>query len=242
MYLNEWNRAYTGDKVAFEYHFWRNPCFDLSGIELAKRIYEDARAYERFGVNGFVQCGYPDMYFPTAFACYVYAKTIYNKNLSFDEIKEEYFSGIFGDGWREIYSVFEDISEILPFEYVSSTDALRRDNVYVDRKRAEALTKMSDVLKKEKSFIEAREKSERRVEALAAMILDKHVEFVSLMSEMFLKKAKGENEAAKDFFETIKTTFSRHKAFVGKYFSYYMYYMSLKYCAQIKPKDSTYAL
>ena len=240
MYLKEWEKAYSGDSIAFEYHFWRNPCFDMSGIQMAKRIYEDARGYEKFNVKGFIQCGYPDMYFPTAFAYYTYAKTLYDKSLTFDEIAEEYFSGVFGKDWKKLYEIFNEMDKLLPFEYLSSPEALKRPNVYVDKARAAELEKMGSVLEAERLYIDSHKSTERRVETLALMILEKHIEFVSLLTEMFLLKAKGENEKAKELFENMKITFGRHKAFLGKYFSYYMYYMTLQYCAKIKHEDSTY--
>ena len=62
------------------------------------------------------------------------------------------------------------------------------------------------------------------------------------MSEVFLAKAKGEDEKAKSLFESAEKTFDRHKAFLEKYFLYSLYYPSLTYCAKIVPEDSTYVL
>ena len=242
IYLKEWEKAYTGDSITFEYHFWRHMCYDMTGIEIARRVYEDARAYEKFNVKGFIQCGYPCLYFPTSLAYYVYARTLYNNELSFEELVEEYLSGVFGEDWKSLYEIFEKINELLPFEYVSSSEALLRPNVYVDEKRAESITKIPSVLMLEKKFIEEHKNTKKRVLTLALKILERHVEFVTLMSEVFLAKAKGEDEKAKSLFESAEKTFDRHKAFLGKYFLYSLYYPSLTYCAKIVPEDSTYVL
>ncbi len=241
-YIKEWDRAFVGDKITFEYHFWRHMTYDMTGIEIARRVFEDAKAYAENGFSGFIQCGYPCLYFPTALAYYVYARTLYNDALSFDELVAEYLGGLFGEGFEKIYEIFKKINEILPFKYVSSSEALLRKNVYVDKERAEKIPEIKTVLDMEREFIEARNDTKSRAEMTALKVLDKHIEFVSIMSEVFLAKAKGENDIAAEKFEEMKAKMARHKPLLSKYLLYSLYYSALTYCVKIKPEDSTYVL
>ena len=241
-YLKTWDNAYTGDRISFEYNFWRHQTYDFTGLETAKRVYEDARAYEANGISGIIQCGGPCAYFPTGISYYTYAMAMYNKSLSFDEIVEEYFQGIFGDDWREIYEIFTEMSELLPADYVSSSSALIRPNVYVSEEMAEKIPKITPLLEREKKFVEAHYNSDRRVRTLAVRLLEKHIEFVTLMSEVFLAKAKGENEKALELFAPARIKFGRHEPTISKYFSHALYFSALGLCAKIKLEDVTYYL
>ena len=94
----------------------------------------------------------------------------------------------------------------------------------------------------EREFIEARKDTSSRAEMTALKVLDKHIEFVSIMSEVFLAKAKGENDIATEKFEEMKAKMARHKPLLSKYLLYSLYYSALTYCVKIKPEDSTYVL
>ena len=129
--------------------------------------------------------------------------------------------------------IFEKQSEILPFDYITSSSAKRRPNGYVSKERVEALLGMDAVLAEEKAFVESHYTMDRRVRTLAVRLLEKHIEFVTLMSEVFLEKAKGENEKALELFEAGRIKFGRHEPVIGKYFNHSQFFGSLKHCAQL---------
>ncbi len=232
-YLKEWDKAFPGDKISFEYNFWRHQTYDFTGLETAKRVYEDARAYEANGFSGIIQNWLPS-FFPNGLGYYAYAKALYDKSLTLDEIIEEYFKGVYGDDWREIYDIFVKMSEILPADYISSTSAFRRANVYISEEVAKALPEMDALLEKEKKFVEAHYNSDRRVRTLTIRLLEKHIEFVTLMSEIFLAKATGENDKALELFDAARIKFGRHESAIGKYFDHALYFSALRICARVK--------
>ena len=242
LHLKKWENAFPGDKISFEYRFWRVMPQDISGLEVARRVYEDARAYEKFGVAGVIECGSPCTFFPTGLGYYVYAKTLYNKNLTFDEIVEEYLFGIFGEDWKKIYDIFTKIADVFPYDYICTGSAKRRPNGYLSKEKAEAISKIADVVAEEKRFVEEHYNSDRRVRTMAVRLLEKHIEFVTLMSEVFLAKAKGENEKALKLFEEARVKFGRHEAVIGKYFNHAHYFGTLGNCARLVLKDSIFTV
>ncbi len=242
LHLNRWDTAFGGDKVVFEYHFWRHMTYDFTGLQHARRVYEDMRAYEKFNCSGIIQCGTPCAFFPTGLAYYVYAKTLYDNTLSFDEIVKEYLLGIFGEDWRVVLEIFEKQSEIFPFDYITSSSAKRRPNGYVSPEMAEKISGVGKVLDEEKKFVEKHYTGDRRVRTVAVRLLEKHIEFVELMAEVFLAKAKNENEKAKELFDKARVAFGRHEPVIAKYFSHSQFFGSLKYCADVVTKDVIFAI
>ena len=237
LHLENWKKKFPGDVISFEYHFWRHQTYDFTGLQIARRMYEDARAYEKFGVSGIIQCASLKSFFPSGLAYYVYAKSLYDKSLSFEEIIEEYLFGIYGKDWKEVYEIFDKINDIIPFDYVYSSSAKRRPNGYISEERAEKLSGIGKVLDEEKKFVEEHYTGDRRVRTVAVRLLEKHIEFVTLMGEVFLAKAKGEDEKAKSLFEEARITFGRHEPVIFKYFDHQLFFASLRHCAKIVLDD-----
>ncbi len=242
LHLNQWDRAFDGDKIVFEYHFWRHMTYDFTGLQIARRIYDDIRAYEEFNCSGIIQCASPCAHFPTGLAYYVYAKALYDKTLTFNEIVEEYLFGIFGEDWQKVLEIFEKQSEIFPFDYITSSSAKRRPNGYVSEEMARLIPTVDKVLEEEKKFVESHYTLDRKVRTTAVRLLEKHIEFVSIMRDVFLAKAKGENEKAKNLFEEGRVKFGRHEAVIGKYFNHFQYFGSLRHCASFVLQDVIFAI
>ena len=98
-----WKKIWSGDNISFEYHFWRAMWLDISHLSIANRLNEDVKFYGKIGVNGVLEDGSQRCFFPTGLALYVYARTLYDASLSFEEIAEDYFSYAFGEDWKQFY-------------------------------------------------------------------------------------------------------------------------------------------
>ena len=60
-----WKKAWSGDNISFEYHFWRAMWMDISHIGIAKRLSEDVKVYRQYGINGILEDGSQRCFFPT---------------------------------------------------------------------------------------------------------------------------------------------------------------------------------
>jgi hypothetical protein len=240
--LKEWERAFDGDKIVFEYHFWRHQTYDFTGLQHARRVYEDIRAFEDCRCNGIIECGSPTAHFPTGLAYYVYAKALYDKSLTLDEIIEEYMLGIFGEDWKKVYEIFEKINAMLPFDYVTSSSAKRRPNGYVSPEIAKGLLDMPAVIEEEKKFVAEHYTGDRRVRTLAVRLLEKHIEFMTFIGEVFLAKAKGEDEKAQTVFNEARIKFGRHEPIIKKYFNHGQFFASIGHCTKLVIDDPIFVL
>lgn len=95
--MQEWEKKCPTQKFCYEYHFWVHQYRDMGGILIARRIFEDVRAYRSAGFAGIIQDGSQRSFFPNGFAFYTYAQAMFDKDADFEAIKEDYFSHAYGD-------------------------------------------------------------------------------------------------------------------------------------------------
>ena len=201
-YFRKWRDRFDGTALAYEYHFWRHQYYDVSGIEMAKRVNLDVKAYKLHGMNGVIEDGSQRAFFPSGLAFYSYARTLFDTSLSYEEIAEDYLYHLYGEEWKEFYSYLEKIRVAFDFPYVEGERAIdERRTAYYDPERAKSLEAIKDILAEGKELIKSHYNSTARVRTVAVRLLEFHAEYLALIIDAFVKKALGEDEEAKVLFK-----------------------------------------
>ena len=220
LYLDEWKKSgWHGGVASFEYHFWRHQHFEPSGIELAKRIYEDAEAYDAHGVNGMIACGTQRSYFPHGFGYYVFARKQFDLSLSYDELKEDYFFTAYGKDWQEFYDYFEKIYDVFGFGFMESEES--EDyfvSPYYSPARAEKLTKVREVTAIGRALVASHKYPPERVMSLSLKLLSCHADYLDLLADALKAKAEDKDDEAKALFEKVTAFLSDAEAYYERYF------------------------
>ena len=219
-YFHEWRRTWKGSSIAFEYHFWRFAAYDVSTLEMAKRAHDDVKIYKANGIDGVIENGTQRSFFPTGLLFYVYARTLYDTALSFDEIVEDYFTCAFGEDWREFLRYFEEIREAIPFEYYSIDEARGRKNVYYDPEMAKSIARLYDIAARAKDgIIKKNYNSEYRLRTVSVRLIEHHTEFIRLLADWMIAKAMGESkERTQYLFDRFKNEFGKREIEIEQYF------------------------
>lgn len=223
-YFDEWKKVWKGANVAYEYHFWRHQCYDLSGLELARRLNEDVKLYKENDVNGIIQDGSQRSFFPNGLAFYTYARTLFDTSLTYEEIVEDYFSCAYGEDWRDFRDYLWEIYQALPFEFFSRDEARRRKKVYYDPERAERIASIRDITEKGRALIKAHYNSEYRVRTVSVRLLEKHALFCDLISDWMATKAKGDVEESLSLYDTARMEAGKFEIEFGEYFDHALYF------------------
>ena len=92
--FREWQKVWKGPAFSYEYHFWTRQCRDHGGIYIAPRIYEDIQGLRFCGIDGYVEDGSQRSFFPNGFAIYVYAETLLNRSITWEELRRKLGKGI----------------------------------------------------------------------------------------------------------------------------------------------------
>ena len=95
--FKEWGKQGFDDSYAFEYHLMWDHHYDPGYVKVAEMINRDIRDFKRLGFNGYISCQLLRCAFPTGLPQYTMAKTLWNREITFEEIADEYFASAFGE-------------------------------------------------------------------------------------------------------------------------------------------------
>ena len=228
-YSELWQETAFTPKFCYEYHFWIHQYYDFGGIRIAERLYEDVRAYRDAGFFGIIQDGSQRSFFPNGFPFYVYSRAMYDKEASFDELKEDYFSHAYGEHWTEIAEYLEKISDIFDVKYLEVPHRSTAPRVLVSEERAESLKAISPLCEEMLKKIRTWKKScQRRVHSLSLRLLELHAEYCTSLSESMILTACGKADEAFDRFNAAFDSFGRHETEIERYYDQHLAYSALK--------------
>lgn len=219
--MREWEKMSPSQKFCYEYHFWVHQYYDVGGIQLARRLYEDVRAYRDAGISGIIQDGSQRSFFPNGFAFYTYAQAMFDKNLSFEQIKEDYFSHAYGENWREIARYLDKIGNMFDVNYLEYQHRGAAKS-YVAPERVDTLREISDVVDNMLPTLRAWIRSPYRVRTVAMQLLLHHAEYCKLLSEPCALKAEGKDAEAFECFENAMNEFGKREIYIERYYDHHL--------------------
>ncbi len=223
-YFDEWKKVWQGANVAYEYHFWRHQCYDLSGRMQARLIHDDVKLYKENGVNGVIEDGSQRSFFPSGLAFYTYARTLFDTSLSYEEIEEDYFSHAYGESWREIRDYLARIYDALPFAFFSRDEAPKTEKGHHDPEMAKKIASIREITKDGRALLDRCYKSEYHVQILAMKLLYFHADFCDMIADWMSAKANGDIERAEALLKLAEEEFGKREAEIERYYDQSLYF------------------
>jgi len=222
-FYHEWKKnAFSGETIVFEYHFWRHQHFELSGITLAKRIFEDIETYHALDITGMIACGTLRSFFPNGFAYYVYARKLFDLSVTFEALAEDYFSCAYGEIWRDVYAYLEEIYDHFGFGFLEGEESKDPSvSPYYNPARAQKLSRVRSITVKGKALAKKLYASTVRPQLLSARLLAYHAEYADLLSDALILKAGGQDQEAVKTFDKVRVHMSAYEPFLEPYFDFY---------------------
>lgn len=233
-YFAEWKKTWHGSNIAFEYHFWRHQCHDLSGLMQARVINEDVKVYKESGIDGLIACGTQRPFFPNGFPFYTYARTMFDTSLTYEQLCEDYYKHLYGDNHIAIRKYLEKIYDIIPFEYFSVDAAWERKEGFYDPERAKILEDMRSVTEEGRRLIKESYKHDYRVRTVALRLLEFHADFCDLISDWMVAKARNETEKTWELFEKARIEIGKREQEFERYFDHHLYFLEYHHCEKVE--------
>ena len=200
--FKEWKKMWKGSNISFEYHFWRAMLRDVTGLNLARVLNDDVKVYKKWDIDGILEDGSQRCFFPTGFALYSYARSMFDLSLTYEDLIEEYFSGAFGEDWKPFY---EHLKAVSPF-YAPERKAL--------------FDKIDEIVERGRELIKSRYTSERRLTTVSVRLLEYHLEYTLIMRDLMAAKAVGDDRGAKDAIARIADVMGKHELAIEKYYDH----------------------
>jgi len=213
MHLDEWKKTWHGSSIAYEYHFWRHQYYDVPGINIAKVVSEDVKGYEKNGIQGIIEDGSQRSFFPNGFAFYVYARTLFDTSVTFEELQEDYFSHAYGDCRRDIYAYLERLGDAFDFGFLEQEKSLDYSiSRFYNPPHAEKIRTVPSITADGLKIIQENYNSPYRVRTFSIRLLEMHAKYANLLSEALAFKAMGADKSAWEKFAIFRDTMGKFEA------------------------------
>jgi hypothetical protein len=213
VHLNNWKKTWKGSCIAYEYHFWRHQYYDLSGINIARVVNEDVKAYAKHNIQGIIEDGSQRSFFPNGFAFYCYARTLFDISSSYDDLLEDYFRIAYGERWREFYNYLEKISETIDFKLVEQERSIDYSiSRFYNPTEADKLHGIRDVTSEGLKLIRENYNHQNRITTFSVRLLEMHAEYCKLFADAMMFKAKGMDQSAWEKFNLFRDTIGKYEA------------------------------
>ena len=222
--LREWQKDFPIPTFAYEYHFWHHQMWDPGVMSFARRIYEDVQALKLMNIQGFVEDGSQRSFFPNGFLMHLYAELLMNRELSLEEITEDYFSHAYGEDWQDVVAILTRISTLCDHSYmagVMSADP-ERGRFYNPEKAKdfEAIPALSAELR---ALVEKHAESPNRPQTVSWRLLGYYTEYLDLIAPAYREKALGNDALAIEKAEHFRDHFGRHEVAIERYYDHFLY-------------------
>ena len=229
-YLYDWkNKMWTGDCFCYEYHFMDHQFCDISNLFMANIVYNDIKSLKNHGLQGIIEDGSQRSYFPTGFQFYVYGETLFDSNVTFEELKEDYFSHAFGENWEMVTNYLDELKELMRFTYFygkESVDASKGN--YYNPEMAKNAELANKLVKEFIPVINSNLNQAQRASTVAWQILELGTIYADKVSLMVKHLSVGNVDDATKELKELNLEMSKKEVYFEKYYDHYICMRALK--------------
>ncbi|MBE6590308.1 MAG: DUF4838 domain-containing protein [Ruminococcaceae bacterium] len=224
LHAKRWMKQCPVPALVYEYHFWLPQFRELGTLKAARMIYDDIRGYYANGYQGLIEDGSQRSFFPSGFAFYVYAETLFDTSVDFEALKEDYFSHAYGEDWRTVADFYERVGELIPHPYMHgkmSVDPAR--GKFYNPAVADAARKLPALVEEFSPFAEAHKIMPRRAETVSYKLLRYYLKYLTELSELLVIKAEGHHKASTEAWQKFSAWCGSWEIEVERWFDQHMF-------------------
>ena len=226
---NHWRKFAPCNSFAYEYHFWKHQFYAPGVLSFAKRLHEDVISYKENGFHGIIQDGSQRAFFPNGFNYYVYAATLFDNNVDFEALKQDYFRHAYGELWQDALAYLQAIDERIPQTYLEYIHSITNDpNMYYKPEMKDSLLSVKDVAREMAEKFAPHRSMPYRVQTVAVRLLMEHGVYCSGLAEVFALKCEGKDAAAKEAFFAFMGEFGARELGMERYYDHFLATHSMK--------------
>lgn len=204
VYLKAWQQVFAGDSFVYDYPLGRAHYGDFGYVHISRIISGDIKEIRSMGLNGYISCQELRASFPNALPNYVMGCTLFNSELSFEEVTSEYFQAAYGEDWKTVLAYLTTLSSLCSCDYFNGKGS--RINETVAGNMESLIRLVNDFT----SFLSLRKKSGKK-DNLFWKQLDYHCEYSLQLGRALLFMAKGEQTKAQELWRAFLQTICSHE-------------------------------
>ena len=190
------------DVMLFDYHLMWDHHYDPGYYGVAKILQKDMASLDKIGLDGMISCQLQRIAFPNNLPMYCMAKTLWNKNETFDDIAKEYYLAAYG----EYADVVEEYMSTLSKLFVP--EVLRGEKPYDAKEMTEKYEKAKQVVEGfiNNYILKLKENSK------LWQYLFHHAQLVKIYADVYIARFNGNEDECKakaqeiyDYVNSIRT-------------------------------------
>jgi hypothetical protein len=188
-FLRAWQQFFSGDSFDFDYHLMWDHYTDPSNMASARLLSRDAKLLEKIGLDGFMSCQVQRATFPTALSMTVLGRTLWDDQLTFEEIAADYFASAYGADGALVQGYLEQLGALFDPPY------LRGEEPVVNEAAAQRFARIPRVVR-EFAPILSRNLAAPGDEchAVSWRYLARHADFCMGLAQVLEARARGDEE------------------------------------------------
>ena len=217
----QWKKVFPGPYSVFEYHFWRHQYRDPGTMTFARRVYEDTISHRVMETCGCMQDGSNKSFWPNGFAEYIYAETLMNRELDYEQELQDYYAALYGSEWKKVVHHLQQISDAFSFAYMEgelSSDPSK--GTHYNPERAEHLGNVAELCAELRTLVHKHKPGKVRVQGLAWRLLLRHSEYCDGLAAVMQEKCVGHNRLALEKYRQFLLDFGKHDYETERYLDF----------------------
>jgi hypothetical protein len=191
--LADWRQVFKGDSFDFDYHLmWAN-WRQLTDTAIARIYHEDLQQLEGLGLNGLLSCQTFRAFYPSGLAMAILADSLWNPDVPWDEARQRYLEGAFGEHTAFADDYLEKVESFL------DTGDLHRREPPLSNADEEKLAACAAFLDASLAELNARQESlSDRAQSRSLDLLSHHAQFLRFITEAHRARLAGKPEEASE--------------------------------------------
>ena len=193
-----WRRRFKGDAFLFDYYLMWDHFKDPGHYALAQVLHADIRALGDLGLQGLNSVQVQRCFMPSGLLMTVMGRTLWNRNLSFDEIANDHYRSAFGADWRKVKRYTQRLSDLFDPPHLRN----ERD----EKGREETLRKLAELPTMIRRFlpvIETNLHQQDRCQARSWFYLKEHAEICLAMAKAVEAMARRDEAACDQYADRV---------------------------------------
>jgi hypothetical protein len=182
--VNGWRRAFTGERIIYEYHFWRQYHDDPAGMRTARIVHQDVQALPGLDLTGLIGCGGMRVAFPTGIGIEVLGRMLWDRTQNLATIERRYFGDLFGAAGTKARAYLEHLTRLMSQELINPADGRSVDGA-ARRTALRNWARVPAVVDAFRPEIRTGCRARDRVTAAAWKILAHHAWYAKALAELY---------------------------------------------------------
>ena len=216
-----WRDFAAAPQIAYEYHFWKHQHYAPGVLSFARRLHEDVFSYRDNGYGGIIQDGSQRSYFPNGLSYYVYAQTLFDNSVVFEDVVEDYMRHAYGEAADLALEYLKKIDEYLPQTYVEARHTLNHDvNQFYKPEMEQQLKAVEGITREYEEKLAAFKNMPKRVQTVSVRLLLRHCELCRGLAAALACKCVGKDREAKESIQSFMKEFGKYEQSMERYYDH----------------------